>query len=121
MAGYDQFDIIGRLFSADRVNTPAADDDEFPVNRQIGDPFNGTSQSTPVIAVLADGRIVVAWRDEGSTSDGDGEAIRFQILDGRQGQIAGSGHSETLVGSDADAGSRTISCWAAAAMTACSG
>jgi Ca2+-binding RTX toxin-like protein len=59
------------------------------------------SQTAPSLSVLADGRIVVTWADGSATGNNtDGSAIRFQIVDPRDGVIVGTGGDDTLYGHD---------------------
>lgn len=53
-----------------------------------------TGSSTPAVAALADGRIVVAYQ----SSDASGFGIREQILDLRNGVITGVGNNATFYG-----------------------
>jgi Ca2+-binding RTX toxin-like protein len=58
-------------------------------------------QDQPSLSALTDGRIVVAWRD-GSAISGDtsGTAIRSQIVDPRDGMVAGTAAADILYGHD---------------------
>jgi Ca2+-binding RTX toxin-like protein len=97
---YDGSDIALRMFQTDGTGTPAASDGEILVNADDGMPLTATTQFWPALAVLADGRIVVAWEDDSATGgDSDGSAIRYRILDPRQGVANGSGESEAMAGS----------------------
>lgn len=59
-------------------------------------------QEAPSITALADGRVVVTWTDGSlSADDSSGSAIRSQIIDPRDGIVAGSDRSDTLYGHEA--------------------
>ncbi len=67
---------------------------------------NGTSIdsggiATFSLAALPDGRVTVSWTGIGdSATDGDGSAIRLQIIDPRDGIVIGTAAAETLYGHD---------------------
>jgi Ca2+-binding RTX toxin-like protein len=59
-------------------------------------------QGEPSLATLADGRIIVTWRDDSSTGgDTNLSATRAQIVDPRDGVINGAVGDDTLFGHDA--------------------
>jgi Ca2+-binding RTX toxin-like protein len=52
------------------------------------------------IALLADGRVVVSWSEQlGPGADADDFGVFSKIIDPRGGQIFGTNHSETILGS----------------------
>ena len=65
---------------------------------------NDTENSQmPSVAQLADGRLIVTWTDTTASSDGNGSAVRQQILDPRDGIVNGQNNpavAETLYGSE---------------------
>jgi Ca2+-binding RTX toxin-like protein len=87
----DTFDISGQMFDAfgGRVGG------EFTINTTVSG-----EQQEPVVAVLADGRVAVAWTDRSGQVDTSYGAIRTQILDPRDGLVSGSGGADSLYGSN---------------------
>jgi Ca2+-binding RTX toxin-like protein len=58
-------------------------------------------QVEPSIDTLADGRLIVTWRDDSSTGgDLSGSAVRAQIFDPREGVVNGDDSFNTLYGHD---------------------
>ncbi len=73
--------VRGQIFNANGSKSG----DEFLVNTTPTD-----AQETPTIAALADGRFVVAWRDDSQTGgDSSNSAVRAQIFSGNGSKLGG--------------------------------
>jgi Ca2+-binding RTX toxin-like protein len=93
VAVYRSGEIRGQVFDAFGARKGA----EFFANVSEDD-----GQSDPSVAALADGRFVVTWTDSSDNfdDDTDGNSIRQQIFDPRDGVVEGAGGSQTLFGHD---------------------
>jgi Ca2+-binding RTX toxin-like protein len=79
-------EIRGQLFDAFGAKQGV----EFFINTTTAN-----SQQRPAITALADGRIVVVWEDQQSTT---AQNVVFQILDPRDGIVTGGTAADTLLG-----------------------
>ncbi|WP_457091535.1 hypothetical protein [Microvirga sp. P5_D2] len=93
--------ICGQLFNADGSKRGS----EFVVNTTTEG-----EQTNPTVAVLSDGRFVVAWKDDGEVEDEDGSGIRARIFnaDGTAFNRGGEGGtSDFLVNTTSQAGDQS--------------